>query len=516
AHFARSALGDQSVRLRAGQVELAPDAQVVVDTERFESNGDPELYTGELLPDDRYSDWAEEPRQRLRSLHLELLRESGRWRDLARADPADEPAARELMRSHAAAGDTHAALRRFRTLSDALAVRGLRPSEETAALYDDISSGPPATAPTAGGRPLVGRDRELREALEALRRAGGGRGGGLLVCGEAGAGKTRLCEEILARASGDGWTTLRGAAAEAEGAVPYAPVAEALDGLLLERPDLAARVTEPARAQLARLCSALPGPAAEPHGRADRQRIFAACGQLLSVSARERGAVLLMDDLHAADTATVQLVHYFARAARFQPLLIVIAFREGELAHALAEVRASLLDQRVAVSLRLGPLARAAADALVRRAAAEPPSDQTLGRIWRLSGGNPFFCEELGAAVRPDGELEVPARVHEIVNARIARLEHSLRRVLSRVGVLGDSFTAEEAVALSESGAKHALAALDAALAAGVIEEQAAGYRFRHAVVREALTFSEPGHRRAEAHRVAAERLAQMGAPPSR
>ncbi|MGH3023782.1 MAG: ATP-binding protein, partial [Gaiellaceae bacterium] len=508
AHLARRAIGDPSaVVLRRGEVLLAPDARVQTDVERFEATRDPDLYAGELLPEDRYEPWASEPRTLLRHAYGESLRVAGRWRELAEEDPADEEAQRALMEAEAASHRRHAALERFHRLSEALAPAGLAPTAETVALYDSIARGPAAVAPLAATRPLVDRERELEAARATWRRAGAGRGGALVVAGEAGVGKTRLCEELLAEAAAAGWTTLRGAAREEEGAAPYAPVAEALDRLLLERPDLAGRLTEGARAELARFSVAFPGAPAPAARRPDRQRIFAAVGQLLAAAARERGAVLLVEDVHAADEASVQLLHALARAARFQRLLLVLAFRDEAVAPALAQARASLLEQRVADQIRLEPLEREASVDVVRQVAPAPPGGETEEAIWRLAGGNAFFTEELAAAVRPDGSLDVPLRLYEVQHARLGRLQEPARAALARLSVLGGSFTADELASLGRLGEEEAFAVLDQALAAGVVRPQGTRYGFRHGLVREALVRVLPPHRRAAAHREAAELL---------
>jgi DNA-binding SARP family transcriptional activator len=142
AHYARRALDDAgAVVLREGQVVLAPDAWIETDVERFEATGDPELYGGELLPEDRYADWAEEKRSQLRGRYLGGLREAGRWEELAAAEPAEESAQRAVMRARLAAGDRPGAMGAFERLREALESLGLRPSVETLALHARIAGG---------------------------------------------------------------------------------------------------------------------------------------------------------------------------------------------------------------------------------------------------------------------------------------------------------------------------------------------------------------------------------------
>jgi DNA-binding SARP family transcriptional activator len=159
AHHGRRALGEaDGVVLRGGLVMLAPDALVETDVERFEASSDPDLYLGELLPDDPYAPWAEERRRGLQARYVEALRAAGRWDELAEEDPADEPAQRALMRARFAAGDRTGALRAFDRMSAALAVVGLEPSVETLALHARIAGG------AAFDKALAAVELELAEA----------------------------------------------------------------------------------------------------------------------------------------------------------------------------------------------------------------------------------------------------------------------------------------------------------------------------------------------------------------
>ena len=364
---------------------------------------------------------------------------------------------------------------------------------------------------------MVGRDFELATARAAWRRASEQCGGVLIVSGEPGVGKTRLCEGLLAEVSSAGWSTMRGAAREEEGALPYAPIAEALDRLLAERPDLAFSLTSAAQAELARVTAASPAPPTDPEPRADRQRIFSSVAQVLARAAGEHGAVLLLDDLHAADEATVQLVHYLARTARYQRLLIVMSFRDRPRVPALERTRLGLFEQRlVASEIALAPLDREASRTLAEQVSNGPLSEGTAEAIFGLARGNPFFTEELAATVDSKGAVEVPGHVYEVLDSRLARLEPILVSVLARIAIAGSEVTVDELSSLVGLEEHDAFAALDSALAAGMLEEGDGAYRFRHPLLREALERSLPDHRRLAAHRETAHRLASAGAAPAR
>jgi DNA-binding SARP family transcriptional activator/pimeloyl-ACP methyl ester carboxylesterase len=162
AHYARAALGSKdAVVLRQGQVGLWPDAELAVDVERFETEGESALragdaeacaavaadYRGELLPDQRYEEWAGERRRDLHALYLQLLRRAGLWEQVVADEPTDEPAHRALMRMYADAGNRSVALEQYHRLRGALAEIGLQPTGETQALYREIAHAPPAASP---------------------------------------------------------------------------------------------------------------------------------------------------------------------------------------------------------------------------------------------------------------------------------------------------------------------------------------------------------------------------------
>ena len=518
AHFARRAIGEpDAVAVQGGRVSLAPGAVVTTDVERFEAENDPALYSGELLPEDRYAEWASEARERLRQAYLEGLRAGGRWEEVVAEEPTDEEAHRSLMRRDMDAGDRSAALRQFERLNGALAEVGLQPGAETLALHEKIARGPAAVAPVPARPPMVGRASELASARAAWRRASEGRGGVLMVSGEPGVGKTRLCEGLLAEAAASGWSTMRGAAREEEGPLPYAPIAEALDRLLVGRSDLAFSLTSAAQAELARVTAASPAQPTQPEPRADRQRIFSSVAQVFARAAAERGAVLLLDDLHAADEATLQLVHYLARTARYQRLLIVMAFRDRPRIPALDRTRSGLFEQRLVTSeIALTPLDPKASRTIAEQVSNRPLAEETAEAIFRLARGNPFFTEELAATVDSNGAVEVPGHVYEVLDSRLARLEPTVVGVLARIAIVGSEVTVDELSSLLGLEEHDAFATLDSALAAGVLEEGDHAYRFRHPLLREALERSLPDHRRLAAHRETAQRLASAGAPAAR
>jgi hypothetical protein len=400
-----------AVVLRRGLVELAPAARLETDVERFEA-GDESAYGGELLPDDRYEEWAVGPRERLRERRRELLRATGRWTDVLQEDPADEEAHRELMRAAASAGDRPAAARQFRSLRDELARLGLQPSAATIALYAEIARGPAVHDVLRLDDAVEGRDRELAVVRDAMRAAAGGRGNALLLLGDPGMGKTRIAEVVLADGERRGWHTLRGVAHDEEGPVAYGPVVEALEPLLLARPDLVAGLADRTQEVLGLLSPAMPRGADDTEARAaERHELLAGLGQLLAAAARERGVVVVLEDLHGADQATLHVVHYLARVARRERMLLVVSARPGEASPGFVRLRASLRERRAAVDVVLALLPASATRRIAGRAAQRSLPEQTAGAIEAAAAGNPFFAQELAAAVDPTGRVRVPEQL---------------------------------------------------------------------------------------------------------
>jgi DNA-binding SARP family transcriptional activator len=151
-HFARRALGEHElIALKNDIVAFAPDRELRIDVEAFETAAkgalranDPEecaraaeLYGGELLPDDRYVDWAEEPRERLRQLYARVLKAAGMWGQMLAEDPTDEEAQRAVMQAALDAGNRGEVIRQFQRLQERLRVDlGVGPAAATVAIYE--------------------------------------------------------------------------------------------------------------------------------------------------------------------------------------------------------------------------------------------------------------------------------------------------------------------------------------------------------------------------------------------
>ena len=527
AHFARRALGDSSALVLSREtVWLFPDAHVAVDVEEFERSAkqalaaldrDPvgwaaaaaavDQWAGELLPDDPYEAWLEAPRDRLQQLHSELLRRSGRWSELALADPADEEANLARARQLANSGNRGAALRQLERLERALRRElGVRPGPAVVSLRAELLASDAPETQRRPARMLFGRDTALRRIDRLIVAASTGQGRTLFVSGPAGIGKTAVVRWLDRRAEERGLRVGVGAAAALEGAWPYAPVLEALADLCRRYPALLDGLADEYRSEIE---GALRGSSPEWAGESRHQRLFVSAAELLRLAASGGGAVLIVDDAHDADEASLRLLHYLSRAAVGERILIVVAHRQWPLRPAMDAMRRSLIGRGTSVPLDLGQLP----DEDIRRLASRAVGEDRvlLERVVKLAGGNPFAAIELARTAASGDDRGGPT------GALVLRgLSEAAISALTNVAVLGAEFDTDEYVAVVGVGEAQAYVLLDEALAGGVIERMAAGYRFQHSLVRDALLDGLPPHRLLPLHRRAAEALRGLSASPAR
>ncbi|HEX6231824.1 MAG TPA: AAA family ATPase [Jiangellaceae bacterium] len=519
AHYARRALGGQrgAVVLRGETVTLLPDADVVVDVEIFEraadealASGEPaaagaaaDLYDGPLLPDDSYEDWTVNRRDHVRLRYLDLLRAAGRWDVLLKEDPADEDAHIALMTRHLEAGDHRAALRQFERMDAALRRElGVGPGQRALALRARILADLPGQ-PISGPASLVGRMAEQEQLERLIADASHGHGRCILVSGAPGIGKSTLLGWIRQQAEQSGWRVGQGEAAMVEGAWPYAPVLDALADLYRRHPTLLDGLDDTFRHEIER---ALSGEELTWSGEGTHQRLFVAAAALLRLAAAGTGLILTIDDVHEADEASLRLLHYLARCIGGERVLLVVGYRPG--VGRIEQVRASLLRRGLAYDLPLNPLDRRGTEELVRAERPDTPVE-VLDHIWEVSAGLPFAAVEMARSASTGPLPGIGA-------LGLARLAVKTREALQRVAVIGTSFDTDQFVVLTGLPEPEAYAALDAALAALVIEHTGSGYRFRHGLIRDALLEDIPPARRREFHRQAADRLSAVDAPRAR
>src|SRR5512144_1500231 len=429
-------------------------------------------------------------------------------------DPLAEEPQRRLMRRLAADGDRAAALAAYARFRDRLRRElGLVPSVATRRLADELSEMPgirPRAADYSRTLPLVGRDRELQQLLGAWRGAQAGAGAVVMISGEPGIGKTRLAAELLERARADGARTASCAALDLGGEAPLTLWAELIGDLTadLEAPPLDAvwpAALSPLVPDLKRRLGRDPGPRVGASPDLERARLFEATVALLEWVGR-RPLVLLLEDVHAADTASLELAGYVGRRAARLPALIMLTRRPlphrahvDALEHAL-RTRGSLATELTLTRLPSAQIAR-----LARQVA--PLTDRDLDQVVAAADGNALVAVEWARALAR-GEREPPASLRGAVRAALAPLHPDARRLADFAAVAGRELASQEVEALAFSApADAAVGALDSGLFV------AAGGRvgFRHALLREAAYHDLPEPRRAALHAAFASALARRG-----
>ncbi len=375
---------------------------------------------------------------------------------------------------------------------------------------------PPVDSQAGTAATLVGREGELEHLEAALDALAEGRPSYVAIEGEPGIGKTRLLGELHARAEKRGHVVLAGAAAEFESEMPFSVWVDALDAYVVSQ-DFAGHEAwdEELAAELGQVLPSLARSNGGTGAIADeRYRAHRAVSRLLCLIADDQPLVLVLDDLHWSDGASLELIASLARREPNAPVLLALGFRPGQAAQRLG---AALADPRVH-RLELGQLSEAEASLLLD--GLEPKS---VAAIYRHGGGNPFYLEQLGRAgdqaltTAFDGDADgagVPAAVVRAIGGELESLSDPSRPLLDAAAVAGDPFELDLAAAIAELSEAEALTALDDLLDRDLIRPTQVPRRFifRHPLVRRAVYESVRGGRRLAGHARAAEALAARGA----
>jgi DNA-binding CsgD family transcriptional regulator len=334
-------------------------------------------------------------------------------------------------------------------------------------------------------RPLVGRDGDLRELLSVLESVRQGRMATIFLSGDAGVGKTRLVQELVARAEDAGATVLTGAATDIAESPPFWPVASAMRALLRSpRGDEVRHLLAPWSDQLDELLalrSAVPAPLA-------RVQTLELLHRVVLRLALESVLVLVVEDVQWADRSTLDLMAYLVANLADERLLLVGTHRTEPGVDPSTQVTAArtvireLARHRQVRTVEVQPLQRAAVAELV--AAAAPGRPDLVELVWMRSAGNAFIAEEtLRAAV--DGDpTGLPTTLRELVLSRIGRLSAPALRTVRAVA-LADGPLPHRLLDAVLDGGPWLLDALRESVDAGVVvvDEAADGYRLRHGLM---------------------------------
>jgi predicted ATPase/DNA-binding CsgD family transcriptional regulator len=359
----------------------------------------------------------------------------------------------------------------------------------------------------------------------------------VLLKGEPGIGKTRLLDEVALRTAQEGAIVLRGRAFDAEGMPPFLPFLEALGRYIRETPQDQLRTQVAAVPQL--LASLLPelavylpdlhAPLPLPPEQA-RLRLFEAIGTFLEAISASRALVLILDDLHWADTASLALLCYLARYQSNTQLLLLGTYREGEAERisALASTLAELSRQRILTTIVVSPLSVVEIGMLAMGRYGGSLSPEVNAILYTQSEGNPFFAEELLDGWIESGSLNrehhqwvavtslahtLPSTILGAVQQRFARLAPAIIDHLRIAAIIGRSFDLSLLATIEGQEIEEIEECLLEAVRARLIQTNQQGrYIFSHDKIRECLYIEVSTSRRRRLHEIIGHALeAQTG-----
>ena len=388
----------------------------------------------------------------------------------------------------------------------------------------------PVVCPT-----LIGRTDEIAIFHKLLDEAKSGKGQVALLCGEAGIGKSRLVAELRTAAVAQGFQSMKGNCFPTDRSYPYAPLLDMLHSVFLhtnsaqlgsfltpfarELMPLLPEVTQlfPEVATLHPLLSLDP--------EQEKRRLFVALAHFFLSHAAQQPLLLIIEDVHWSDDASLEFLQYFARRCATQPLLVLLTYRSDEirpdLGHWLAQLERGHLSQEV----MLTSLTRSETDAMLQATVAlqRPVRAEILDAIYTLTEGNPFFIEEILKSLIAAGEvfhihgvwdrqklreLHMPRTIQDAVKERSNHLSADARQVLILAAVAGRRFDFAVLQHVTGYGEQQLLTLMKELMAAQlVVEESEEHFAFRHALTRQAIYTELLVRERKGWHRTIAETM---------
>jgi DNA-binding CsgD family transcriptional regulator len=385
---------------------------------------------------------------------------------------------------------------------------------------------------------LIGRTPDLALLKLSLEQVKSSKGQIVLLCGEAGIGKSRLAAEIKTEAFTQGFQLLQGNCFPTDLSFPYAPLLDLLRSVFLasSTAQIEALVGPFAR-ELAPLLPdvvhlfpdltvLLPLPSLDPEQ--EKRRLFAALAHYFLSQAAHHPLLLVVEDLHWSDDISLEFIKYFVRRCATQPLLVLLTYRSDEVrptfSHWLAELDREHLGQEVTLRRlthsETGAMLQAIFDL------GRPVQAAFLDAIYTLTEGNPFFIEEILKSLiaageisytdgdwdrKPPGELHIPRSIADAVQQRSDHLSASARHVLLLAAVAGRRFDFAVLQQMTHHDEQQLLTLMKELMSAQlVIEESAEQFAFRHALTRQAIYAELLVRERKALHRTVAETMESL------
>ena len=372
---------------------------------------------------------------------------------------------------------------------------------------------------------FVGRNAELRQLVVGLDLAMEGRGGMFLLSGEPGIGKTRLAEQLALEAQRRGAAVYWGRSTLAEGAPPYWPWVQILRSVLRDVGDPEfRRLAGSGLPQILQVVPDLRGhfPDVTPTSMDNDQArfgIYDSVMQLLLDAAGPRPMVLVVDDLHWADTPSLLLLQLLAGHLPHSRLMVIGTYRDRELGadHPLRTHLADFVRRGGTTELPIAGLKDPDVVSLLRGLTSFEPLMDVVQRLQAQTGGNPFFLSQLARSLGDAGpeasqwkfsaSTDVPQGIGAVLRRRIEALSADCRDALEIAAVAGQEIDLDLLEAATGHGRPRLLDLLDEAIVNGVVTRRDVRYSFTHGLVRDAVYSRISGARRGELHRLIGDLL---------
>ena len=389
-----------------------------------------------------------------------------------------------------------------------------------------------------GKTPFLGRDDELAALVAVLDDVASGRGGLSLLGGEPGIGKSRLADEVATHARNNGILVLWGRGWEDAGAPPYWPWVQVLRSYLRQAdPDVARRLLAPGAKDIVQMLPEVRdlvpdlAPPVAAESDAARFQLFDSTTSFLRSAAAEGPLLVVLDDLHAADTPSLRFLRFLASQLGEMGVLVLGTYRDVELTpdHPLTEAIAELAREPTTRTITLRGLKRDALRALIGMTAGVSPNEQLVAAVASGTKGNPLYASEAVRLLSAEGRLDdlaggtarhvtVPPGVRAVIGRRLERLTKPTRSLLALGAVVGPEFATNLLASIGDLEAGALDAALEESVREGLLIEVVGApsrYRFSHDLIREALYDELTPGSRMRLHRRVAEVLEELhGAGP--
>jgi DNA-binding SARP family transcriptional activator/DNA-binding CsgD family transcriptional regulator len=373
----------------------------------------------------------------------------------------------------------------------------------------------PAAQQPAGEPPapsLVGRGAELAQLRDTLRRAGSGHGGAVVLVGEPGAGKTTLAEAAAQLAAAAGIITAWGRCPDTASAPAYWPWSQVLRGL----PD--GPQVQAARQRLDGDIASGGDIAGAGEDSARQFRAYESVAAARGEAATDAPVLAVVDDLHAADDASLALLQLLAGDLHRMPVTLLCTVRGTEPSRPLDQALGELLRHPGAQRMAVSAFEPADIATLVEQLTTEPPHAGVVAALMDRTGGNPFYTTELVRLISSEHRRQpltaddvqahdVPSGIRDVLLRRVGRLPEDTQSLLTVAAVAGLELQPDLLEHVTGIDAEELLLNLEPAIAAGLVTTAAGGwgFRFRHPLIHESLYASVGRVDRARLHaRVAA------------